>query len=114
VRKRPEAVKWLNGMTPAPKISGIAALEVLYGAHDATEQRTVEAWLNTFPIVWPTDADFRTAWLLAPYRLSAGVQLTDSITAAIAMRQRLRQATFNVKHFRAIPGLSTAQPYIRS
>jgi predicted nucleic acid-binding protein len=36
------------------------------------------------------------------------------MTASIALRHNLTLVTFNIKHFRSTPGLSTVQPYDRS
>ena len=95
----------------ARPVSGMAVLEALYGAQNAPELRWVENYLTPFPILWPSEADAQTTRRLARYRLSDGIELTDVLTAAIAMRHGLTLASFNVEHFRAIPGLSTMQPY---
>ena len=114
LRLRPNAMRWLRSMAEPPATSGISAVEVLYGAQNMAEQRNVDIWLRQFEILWPSEADAETARLLARYRLSDGIELTDAITAAIALRHNMSLVTFNVKHFRAIPGLSTLQPYERT
>jgi predicted nucleic acid-binding protein len=114
LRLRPNAMLWLRSLADPPAASGIAALEVLYGAQNIAEQRAVDTWLRQFEILWPSEADSQAARTLAPYRLSDGIEMTDCITAAVALRHNLTVVTFNVKHYRAIPGLSTVQPYARS
>ena len=113
LRLRPNAMQWLRSLANPPVVSGIAALEVLYGAQNMPEQRRVDVWLRQFDILWPGETDAETARLFAPCRLSDGIELTDVITAAIALRHNLTLATFNVKHFRAVPGLTIVQPYQR-
>jgi predicted nucleic acid-binding protein len=43
LREREEAEAWLRHLAALPAISGTAALEVLFGAQSAAEQRKVEA-----------------------------------------------------------------------
>lgn len=45
--------------------------------------------------------------------LSHGLGLVDSLIAATALSLNVPLCTFNVKHFRHIPGLITEQPYQR-
>jgi predicted nucleic acid-binding protein len=76
--------------------------------------RQVRRLIAPFPILWPSEGDFETAVnLLAAYKLSDGLDLLDALIAATAIRHDLPLATFNVKHFRAIPDLTIVQPYIR-
>lgn len=91
----------------------MAALEALFGARYLTEQRKVESYLAPFQIYWPTEADSLLARTFAKFRLSEGIELIDSFTAAIALRHNLPLATFNIKHFLVIPDLAIVQPYVR-
>jgi predicted nucleic acid-binding protein len=47
------------------------------------------------------------------YRLSNNLGLLDALIAACAVGLGARLCTFNVKHYRVIPGLVTVQPYSR-
>ena len=113
LRAKPQARAWLRELPVLPAISGMAALEVLFGARNAIELRTVEAYLRPFPVLWPSEADAQSTSEYATYRLSDGIDLIDAVTASIAIRHNLTLATFNIKHFRSIPGLLTTQPYLR-
>ena len=113
LRNKPQARNWLSGLYPLPAISGMAALEALYGARDMAELRWVESFLTPFPVLWPSEDDAQATRQLARFHLSDGIELTDVMTAAIALRHNLTLATFNVKHFRAVPGLTIVQPYER-
>ena len=113
LRALPQARTWLSALPTQPAISGMAALEVLFGARDMAELRKVEAYLNPFTILWPSEADAQAARRMARHRLSDGIEIMDVMTAAIALRHNLPVVTFNVRHFRAIPGLTTIQPYTR-
>lgn len=114
LRRRPQAQTWFTQLNKRPRLSGAAAWEILFGARNTAELRQVQTFLELVSIIWPTEADARVVSELASYRLSDGIDILDNLTAAIALRSDEPVATFNVKHFRAIPGLETIQPYQRS
>jgi predicted nucleic acid-binding protein len=75
---------------------------------------TVRRLLTLFTVSWPTEADVIRAYMVyQPLRLSHGIGLFDCIVAATATGPGEDLATFNVKHFRAVPDLVTIQPYVR-
>jgi predicted nucleic acid-binding protein len=47
------------------------------------------------------------------YHLSHNLGLLDTLIAACAIGRSATLCTFNVKHYRVVPGLLTAQPYPR-
>jgi hypothetical protein len=49
--------------------------------------------------------------LFAKLHLSHSLGLLDAVIAATAIGAGASLCTFNVKHFRAVPGLVTVQPY---
>ncbi len=114
IRCRAPAQAWFTGLPAYPAASGVAAPELAYGATSAVELRNVQRFLRPFPVLWPTEEDSRRAFndyaLLHP---SHGVEVMDAITAAIAIGQGMGLATFNVRHYRPIPGLTLLQPYSR-
>jgi hypothetical protein len=114
VRRHPPATAWFAGLSGAPHVSGIAALELAYGVQNATELRAVQRFLREFPLVWPSQADMRRALHdYARLRLSSGLGLMDALIAATAVGRGEVLATFNVRHFRAVPDLQLVQPYVR-
>jgi len=113
LRGLPAADNWVTTQTVQVVVSGIAAIELVYGARDATGLRQARELLSTFVIEWPTSDDVQNAVSMAALHLSCGIDGPDAITAAIAVRIGSPIATFNVKHFRAIPGVTTIQPYQR-
>jgi tRNA(fMet)-specific endonuclease VapC len=113
LRRHPPARAWLASLPLSPTISGVAALECPYGATDSNSLRRIEEFLVEFDVEWPTSEDSKKAADLASLHLSDGLGLLDALTAACALRIAAPVATFNVKHFRAIKGLTTVQPYDR-
>jgi predicted nucleic acid-binding protein len=47
------------------------------------------------------------------YHLSNSRGLLDALIASCAVGRGLTLCTFNVKHYRVVPNLLTAQPYAR-
>jgi predicted nucleic acid-binding protein len=114
VRRHPAASAWFAALPELPTVAGFAALELAYGCRDAAELRAVRAFLRVFPMAWPTEEDLRRALVdYAPLRLSHGLGLLDAVIAATAVGLDLSLVTFNVRHFGAVPGLTTEQPYTR-
>src|SRR4051812_1098951 len=114
LRSFPAALAWLNSL-PADEnvvVSGYTALELFAGAHNAAEQRSVEAMVARFKAKWPTGASRERA--LQDYRklhLSNAIGTFDVLIAHTAIELGLPLHTFNVKHFQHVPGLTTIQPY---
>jgi predicted nucleic acid-binding protein len=63
------------------------------------------------PVVWPTAADFQRALAnFTSLHLSHGLGLLDAVIAACAVGLSAELCTFNQKHYKAVPGLTTIQP----
>jgi predicted nucleic acid-binding protein len=113
LRQRPEAREWILSLPQAPQITGVAALEVTFSARDTAELRRIRSFLEDFVIAWPTEEDAQQAEAFANIRLSHGIGILDCMAAASALRLGKPIATFNIRHFSAIPGLATVRPYVR-
>jgi predicted nucleic acid-binding protein len=113
VRKHPAAIAWLNSQPDLPLVSGFAALELSFGCLNSTELRFIERFLRPFTIVWPTETDVQRALTeFSPLALSHGLGIMDAVIAATALGLAESVGTFNKKHFHAIAGLTTVQPYV--
>jgi len=87
-------------------------LEVQFGARDKVELQRIKKFLNSQPIAWLESEDIRLAATYSDLRLSNGMGILDALAAALAIRLAEPLVTFNIKHFVAVPGLATIQPYI--
>jgi predicted nucleic acid-binding protein len=114
LREHPPATKWAGTLNSLTYLSGIAALEVSFGAGSLQELGRIATLIKTFLVLWPTEQDIiRATTDFSSLRLVHGIGALDSIIAAQSLRVKVPLATFNVKHFQAIPGLVTVQPYER-
>ena len=88
-------------------------MELLQGCRNLAEQRWVEKQLQTISIYWPTLADCQRGYQRLR-RLSTEPRPGFNRRADRRHCRRLAArllATFNVKHYAVIAGLTTVQPY---
>lgn len=113
LRGYPQAVAWLASLGNTPiGLPGLVAMELLQGCSNQNEQRRLEAGLRRYPLHWPTDSDCRRAYQdFASFRLGFGLGLLDSLIGQTAVGLGEMLATFNVKHYTVVTGLTTVQPY---
>lgn len=113
-RKHPPAVAWFVSLAEAPSVACFVAMELVQGARDGRRVRESLQLLSTLPLVWPTPADCQRAFDdFAAFHLSDGLGLLDALIAAVTVGLSAELCTFNSRHFRAVPGLVTVQPYTR-
>ena len=108
------ALAWFASLPELPSISGFVVMELIQDAQNQQQVRRVLQLVKPLPIVWPTEADCTRALSdFTAYHLSHKVGLIDALIAACAVGHNATLCTFNVKHYRVIPGLSMEQPYSR-
>ena len=89
-------------------------MELLMGCRNAIELAQIKRFLGDYHVVWPDAAVFARAYeILCSLRLSTGLGIPDCLIAALAIDRGARLYTFNLKHFKVVPGLDAQQPYIR-
>ncbi|MEW4568732.1 type II toxin-antitoxin system VapC family toxin [Tautonia sp. JC769] len=112
LRGHPPAVAWLTTYDSPIGVPGLVAMELIQGCRNLAEQQRIDRELQRFPMHWPTPADCRRAYRdFASFRLSHGLGLLDALIASTAIGLGEPLASFNVKHYRVIPGLTIVQPY---
>jgi predicted nucleic acid-binding protein len=110
----PPALQWLASLVEEPLLPGFAVLELLEGCRNAREIRRVEQRIAGFQIVWGSAADCeRAVATFAAHYLRHNLGVMDALIAETAIGLGAVLCTFNVRHFRAVPGLVTEQPYRR-
>jgi predicted nucleic acid-binding protein len=108
LREHKAAEAWLRSLEAFPAVSCFTVLELLAGSQDKSEYRRVEQMLMDFSVLYPAMEDLEAAaFRLTPFALSHGVGCLDLLIASVALGHGLTLATFNLKHFRVIPGLQT-------
>jgi predicted nucleic acid-binding protein len=114
-RRYPPALQWLATRTEPPELPGFALLELMQGVRNQREMAHVMRSMAAFRIHWPTAADFdRAVQTYARAHLTHRVGILDLVIGECAVGLSATLCTFNVRHFRAIPALTTEQPYPRN
>jgi predicted nucleic acid-binding protein len=113
LRNHAPAVAWLQGLGATPvALPGLVVMELLQGCRNKTEQQRVEQFRVPFKLFWPSEPDCDRAMKdFAAFYLSHNLGLLDALIAHTAVGVNTSLATFNVKHYAVISGLSTIQPY---
>jgi hypothetical protein len=108
------ALAWFAALAELPSVPGLVVMELVQDARDAQEVRKALKLVAPLPVVWPTETDCGRALSdFTAYHLSHGLGLLDALIAACALGRSAALCTFNVKHYRVVPGLQMAQPYAR-
>jgi predicted nucleic acid-binding protein len=92
-------------------VSDVTRIELLFGALNKQELRTIRKTLNSFTAL-PIDADISTlsVELVDKYCLSHKLNLPDALIAATAIINHIELYTLNVKDFAFIPQLQLFRP----
>lgn len=115
LRRRASATEWLSGSHGLDfAVPGVVAMELMAGCRDRAEQNQIKSFSRRFPVLWHQAAEFELAFeLLSAHRLSSGLGIPDCLIAAMAISRSMSLYSFNLKHFRSIPGLDVREPYSR-
>lgn len=113
-RGKAAAVTWFSRLPDLPMVPGFVVMELIQDAQNTAQVRQVLRLTAPLPVVWPTEIDCNQSLTnFTTYHLSHNLGLIDALIAACAVGLSATLCTFNVKHYRVIPGLQMAQPYTR-
>jgi predicted nucleic acid-binding protein len=108
------AVAWFAGLAELPCDPGFVVMELIQDARDGSELRQSLKMVAPLRVVWPSEADCARALSdFAAFHLAQGLGLLDSLIASCAVGLSTTLYTFNLKHYRVVPGLVAAEPYVR-
>ena len=113
LRNHASAQAWLQGLgTTALGLPGLVVMELLQGCRNKFEQQRVDQFCQTHHFFWPTEPDCQRALQdFAAFHLSHNLGVLDALIAHTAVGLNEPLATFNLKHYGVIKGLTTIQPY---
>ena len=114
LRGHPPAVAWLATANEVLVVGGTTVMELVEGCNSPKRLRELERFVSQFRVEWPEPIILIAALdILATHRLTCGLDAFDAINAATVIARDMTLNTFNVKHYRTIPGLKLEQPYQR-
>lgn len=108
LRGYPQATRRLDDLD-ALLLSSVSYLEVLQGLRNKAEMLAIQQMLKrrSAKLLPLTEAiTLRATVLMESLVLSHGLQMGDALIAATAVEHNLAVLTANVKHFRAVAGLT--------
>jgi len=113
LRQYEPAVSWLISLgNEEIALPGYVAMELIQGCRNKLEQAKVETALRTCRMVWPTpDMCQEALSIFAQFRLSHNLGLLDALIGQTAVAMDMPLYTFNIRHYAALPRLTTVQPY---
>ena len=113
-RGHPPALVWFSQLKELPSIPGFVAMELIQDARDSREVKKAFKMVAPLNVVWPQPSDCQRALGdFSIYHLSHSLGLLDALIAATAIGLSATLLTFNIKHYRAVPGLKIKQPYVK-
>ncbi|QSJ17963.1 PIN domain-containing protein [Nostoc sp. UHCC 0702] len=108
------AITWFASLPELPSVPGFVVMELIQDAQNKQQLRNALKLVTPLPIVWSTEADLTRALSdFTAYHLSHSLGLLDALIGACAVGRGATLCTFNIKHYRVIPGLVMLQPYTR-
>ena len=108
------AIAWFASLTEVPSVPGFVVMELIQDAQNTQQVRNALKLVAPLPLVWATQSDCARALSdFTSYHLSHNLGLLDALIAACAVGRGATLCTFNLKHYRVVPGLITIQPYTR-
>lgn len=108
------ALSWFATLQDLPAVPGFVAMELLQDAQSGLQVRQVLRLIAPLEVVWPSETFCHRA--LADFAIchrSHGLGLIDALIPACALEFSATLYTFNLRHYRAVPGLQIARPYTR-
>ena len=97
---------------PERTVSALTVMELLLGCRDQREARDLAVFVseNLAAVIHPDEGISRRAIrLLELHALRAGLRVVDALIAATALEAGAALATANLRHYRAITGLSVVR-----
>lgn len=109
------ALRWLRTVVNEEfGLPGIVVLQLMEGCKDKRAMGRLQRRIAPYRVYWPTAQDCdRALAAFSRTRLSHRIDLTDALIGECAVGLGVPLCTFNVRHFRAVAGLTTEQPYAR-
>ncbi|MCW5312311.1 PIN domain-containing protein [Nostoc sp. KVJ3] len=108
------AITWFASLSELPSVPSFVVMEMIQDSQNKQQLSNALKLVAPLPVVWATEADLTRALSdFTTYHLSHSLGLLDALIAACAVGQGATLCTFNVKHYRVVPGLVMEQPYTR-
>jgi predicted nucleic acid-binding protein len=114
LRAKPPAVQWMRTHGDVVVASGYSGFELIDGTQNSSDLQRTRQLLSHVRLQWLTPSECDVALRsFEQVHLANAIGVTDILIAHTALSLGEPLHTFNVKHYAAVPGLQTVQPYTR-
>lgn len=109
------AIRWLNSLGEEELVlPGFVVMELMEGCEDKRTMQRLQKRIALYRVYWPPERDSKRALdTFAQGWLSHHLDILDTLIGECVVGLGVPLCTFNVRHFRAVAGLTTEQPYER-
>jgi len=112
LRKRQQAVEWINNNSGMLGITSTTWMEVIEGTASKQHQSYCKQTLSQFSLVFPVISDHQWAMeQLEIYQFSHHIGMNDCLIAAVAFRLNIPLYTHNLKDMSPLIGSLAQKPY---
>lgn len=113
LRNYPPAIEWLDSLGDEElALPGYVVMELVQGCTNKGDLRKLKQFIEDFDVLWPSPETCNDALeIFTKHNLSHHLGVLDALIGQTAVALDVPIHTFNRKHYAAIPGLVTIQPY---
>ena len=112
LRRYKPALVWLETIEDEIALPGFAAMELVRGCKNKSEQDAVEKTLNRVRILWLSEKGCSKAYeQFVKLHLWSEISMFDVLIAHIALDNKLQLHTFNTKHYRNYSACFSIKPF---
>lgn len=116
LRSRPNAIAWFASLSEDETVAipGYVAMELARGCENRAELRDLQRWIARFRVLWlPVNLCQAALSEYFDVCLRNAIDSLDMLIAHTALHHGVPLYTFNQKHYKAVKGLRTIQPFRR-
>lgn len=109
-----KAIIWLHSIEEPIFVSGYTYFELVEGCRNSKDLQRLEKFVSLFEVLWLGEKEIHNALsILKSNKFKYGIGFIDCLIGETALQYKKRLYTFNVKHYKAFPGIKIFKPYER-
>lgn len=109
------SLQWFATLPEPPAVVSLSVMELVQGCRSQQELQQVLHLVAPLTVWCPTEDEMRVAMeLFLGYYLRHRMGIIDALIGTCVAQRGGTLCTFNVRHYRVVPGLITEVPYERS
>ncbi|OLY64806.1 type II toxin-antitoxin system VapC family toxin [Leptospira santarosai] len=107
-----KAIDWLHSISEPISISGYSYFELVEGCRNTKDLQRLEKFISVFEVLWLEEKEIQHALsILKINKFKNGMGFIDCLIGQTCISYKRRLYTFNLKHYKAFPGIKISKPY---